>query len=141
MDKRHARILVLAAFALVLLIGGMVTVVSATGQRGRAANQPAQPSDPARLRGTPSQPVQAGTPSSPDDNVVVDGGFEAGTPNPHWSEASTNFGTPLCDVQGCGTGAGTGPHSGSFWVWFGGIAAYEQGSVSQMVTIPAEPLP
>lgn len=137
MDRLRARILVLAAIALVLLVGGMFTVVSAADRLGPAANQPAQPSDPARLRGTPSQPAQPGAPSSPDDNVVADGGFEAGTPNPHWSEASTNFGTPLCDVQGCGTGAGTGPHGGSFWVWFGGIAAYEQGSVSQVVAIPA----
>lgn len=69
--------------------------------------------------------------------TVVDGGFEAGTPNPNWNEASTNFGTPICDVAGCGTGGGTGPNSGTFWTWFGGISAPETGSVDQIVTIPA----
>ena len=68
--------------------------------------------------------------------LVVDGGFEAGTPNPFWTESSTNFGTPLCDLATCGTGTGTGPASGNFWVWFGGISASEQGLVSQPITFP-----
>ena len=52
-------------------------------------------------------------------NVVQDGGFEAGTPNPFWTEASTNFGTPLCDEAGCGNGGGTSfPLTGSWWAWF-----------------------
>ncbi len=67
--------------------------------------------------------------------AINDGGFESGTPSAGWAEASTNFGTPICDIAGCGTGTGTGPHTGDFWVWFGGISAYEQGSVSQTVTI------
>jgi hypothetical protein len=67
--------------------------------------------------------------------VVADGSFEAGTPNPSWNEASTNFGTPLCTVAGCTTGTGTGPRTGSWWAWFGGIGAYEEGSVDQDVTI------
>ncbi|HLF87885.1 MAG TPA: FixG Ig-like domain-containing protein, partial [Anaerolineales bacterium] len=67
--------------------------------------------------------------------IVGDGGFETGTPNSVWNEASTNFGTPICDST-CGFGGGTGPHGGSWWAWFGGIAAYEEGSVSQNVTIP-----
>jgi hypothetical protein len=70
-------------------------------------------------------------------DVVQDGSFEAGTPNPFWNESSTNFGTPLCDVPGCGTGTGTGPLTGAWWAWFGGIAAYESGNVSQSVTIPS----
>ncbi|MEI2688243.1 MAG: choice-of-anchor J domain-containing protein [Anaerolineae bacterium] len=70
-------------------------------------------------------------------DVVQDGSFEAGTPNPFWTEASTNFGTPLCDAPGCGTGTGTGPLTGGWWAWFGGIAAYEASSVSQSVTIPS----
>ncbi|MBE2235907.1 MAG: choice-of-anchor J domain-containing protein, partial [Anaerolinea sp.] len=75
--------------------------------------------------------------NSPTADVVQDGSFEAGTPSPFWTEASTNFGTPLCDVPGCGTGTGTGPLTGAWWAWFGGIAAYEAGSVSQSVTIPS----
>ncbi|MCB8921337.1 MAG: carboxypeptidase regulatory-like domain-containing protein [Ardenticatenaceae bacterium] len=71
------------------------------------------------------------------DNLVADGSFEDGTPNSYWTEASTNFGTPICDEANCGLGTGTGPRTGTFWTWFGGIAGYEEGSVSQDVTIPA----
>jgi len=67
--------------------------------------------------------------------AVSDPGFELGTPNAAWNEASTNFGTPLCDLGGCGTGTGTGPRTGDWWSWFGGISAYEEASVSQSVTI------
>lgn len=70
-------------------------------------------------------------------NPVADPGFEGGSPNAAWDEASTNFGTPICDEGACGTGgAAAGPNSGSFWVWFGGIGAAETGSVSQSVTFP-----
>jgi hypothetical protein len=69
-------------------------------------------------------------------NQVQDGSFEAGTPNPYWTEASTNFGTPLCTVAACGTGTGTGPRTGQWWAWFGGIAVFEEGSMTQQVTIP-----
>ena len=71
----------------------------------------------------------------PDVDVIRDGGFEAGSPNPFWAEFSTNFGTPLCTLDFCNP-VGSGPHSGSWWAWFGGIDAYEEGSVSQEVTIP-----
>ncbi|MFC1796061.1 DUF4215 domain-containing protein, partial [Pseudomonadota bacterium] len=70
-------------------------------------------------------------------DVVLDPSFEAGTPNPSWAEASTNYGTPICNVGTCGTGNGTGPLHGDWWTWFGGIAAYEEGSVTQSVTIPS----
>ncbi|MGH9243492.1 MAG: BACON domain-containing protein, partial [Acidimicrobiales bacterium] len=81
---------------------------------------------------------EAGTPYVSLGEIVGDGGFEAGSPNPVWDEASTNFGTPLCTAGGCGVGGGTGPHSGSWWAWFGGIeTSVETGSVSQNVTIPS----
>ena len=83
--------------------------------------------------------VEAGwnctVPSAP--GVIPDFSFEAGASGGVWTEASTNFGTPICDVGSCGTGGGTGPSDGDFWVWFGGIGDYEEGSVSQGVTIPA----
>lgn len=70
-------------------------------------------------------------------NIVADPGFEGGTPNAAWTEASTNFGTPLCDLGSCGTGGGTGPGAGDWWAWFGGVGgAPETGSVSQSLTIP-----
>jgi hypothetical protein len=68
-------------------------------------------------------------------NAIADGGFEGGAFGGYWTEFSTNFGTPLCDAS-CGFGGGTGPHSGDWWSWFGGIFAFEEGSVSQAVTIP-----
>jgi hypothetical protein len=69
-------------------------------------------------------------------NAIVDGSFEAGAFSGNWTEFSTNFGTPLCDA-GCGFGGGTGPHSGSWWAWFGGIGAFEAGSLEQNLVIPA----
>jgi hypothetical protein len=97
----------------------------------------------ARFSNTPESPEVLNAESSEFvstiDGVeaVTDGSFEAGTPNPFWTEASTNFGTPLCTIAMCGTGTGTGPHTGNWWAWFGGISAVEEGSVSQMVTFPA----
>lgn len=70
--------------------------------------------------------------------LVTDGGFEAGPGSGAWTEASTNFGTPLCDLAGCGNGTGTGPHTGTYWSWFGGISATtETGSLTQSFVIPA----
>jgi len=92
--------------------------------------------DPRVMRGYRT-PAVKDTPSRPalKKVAVVDGGFELG-PGGGWVESSTNFGTPLCDTGSCGTGGGTGPNSGNYWAWFGGIAAFEEGSVSQVVTFP-----
>jgi len=65
-------------------------------------------------------------------NAVPEGSFESGTPNPTWTEASVTFGTPLCN-DGCGIPQGA--NTGSWYVWFGGIAAAETGSVEQSFTI------
>jgi cysteine-rich repeat protein len=68
-------------------------------------------------------------------NLLADPGFEAGTPNPSWDEASSNFDTPICDLNSC---VEAGQRSGLFWVWFGGIElTSEEGSVSQSITIPS----
>ena len=71
-------------------------------------------------------------------NVVADPGFEAFTPNPSWTEASTSFGTPICSAAQCGTGGGTGPRNGFVWAWFGGIGTIENGSLEQSVVIPTD---
>src|SRR5690606_32233640 len=55
--------------------------------------------------------------------IVFDGSFEEGSPNPVWEEASTNFGTPLCAVGSCGSNPAFVPHTGDWWAWFGGIDA------------------
>lgn len=70
-------------------------------------------------------------------DIIVDGSFEAGSPSAAWTEFSSNFGTPLCTQAGCGLGGGTGPNTGTWWAWFGGIAAFEEGSLSQQITIPS----
>ncbi|MGK2924645.1 MAG: hypothetical protein ACSLE2_03405, partial [Lysobacterales bacterium] len=66
---------------------------------------------------------------------IGDPGFEAGTPNPEWTEESNNpIGTPICEVAVCGSGGGTGPSEGSFWAWFGGVPnTTQEGSLSQAV--------
>ncbi len=70
-------------------------------------------------------------------NVVNDPSFEAGTPSNYWVEASTNFGTPLCDYNSCGDcGGPCVAKTGNWFAWFGGITALEIGSLSQSVTIP-----
>jgi cysteine-rich repeat protein len=66
-------------------------------------------------------------------NVVADGSFEAGTPNPFWTEYSLQFGTPLCDPVSC---MRQGASDGVWWAWFGGIDAFEEASLEQQVTIP-----
>jgi len=92
-----------------------------------------------------SDTERQGTPSPGPGSVLVpmvvgglqDGGFEAGTPNPYWAEASDAVGTPLCTIAACGMGGGTGPHSGDWWVWFGGVVEEEAGAVYQEVVIPS----
>jgi hypothetical protein len=71
-------------------------------------------------------------------DVVNGGNFEAGPGGGDWTEASTTFGTPLCDVATCGTGGGTGPSGGAFWAWFGGfVGGNEIATVTQTVNIPS----
>lgn len=69
-------------------------------------------------------------------DVVADGGFELSGTSPEWDDSSTTFGTVMCDEAGCGTGGGTGPHGGAWWVWFGGITSGDTGYASQTVTLP-----
>jgi subtilisin family serine protease len=71
------------------------------------------------------------------DNLVLDPGFEAYTPNPYWDEYSAQYGTPLCTVEDCGTGNATGPHTGSAWTWFGGSNSGDTGYMAQDVEIPS----
>jgi hypothetical protein len=68
---------------------------------------------------------------------LVDGGFEFGDTGTLWAQSSTNFGTPLCTEATCGTCGGPClPYEGDWYAWFGGFNDVEEGSVSQMVTIP-----
>ena len=70
---------------------------------------------------------------------VTDGSFEAGIGAGTWTEASVNYGTPLCDAASCGTcGGPCVALTGAFYAWFGGAGdASEIGSVEQSVFIPS----
>ncbi|MFL6260853.1 MAG: beta strand repeat-containing protein [Thermoanaerobaculia bacterium] len=75
-------------------------------------------------------PVCAGT-QRPDP--TADGSFEAGSPSAVWTEASTNFGSPLCSPATCGL---TGARTGDWWAFFGGVAgAAETASLEQTVVL------
>ena len=109
----------------------VVTLVLATVAIGTAFAQNERQGG--QVFGTDPNPASSDPAGGVGTEIVADGGFEAGSPNPNWTEASSNFGTPLCTTGLCGTGGGTGPASGLWWAWFGGIAAPETGSVSQTV--------
>lgn len=70
-------------------------------------------------------------------NLLMDGGFEGGIPNPSWGEWSYVFMTPLCSPDTCGSDPSVAePADGDFWVWFG-INVPEEAGVSQAVEIGA----
>jgi MYXO-CTERM domain-containing protein len=126
-QMKQKRLLII--FSVLFLTLGLLAVVAINAGTAMSAGFD-------RLRGD-SGGSNANPPAAAMGEEVQDGGFEGGTPNAAWAEASTNFGTPLCNAAGCGLGGGTGPHAGAWWAWFGGIAAAEEGSVSQNVMIPA----
>ncbi len=58
-----------------------------------------------------------------------------------WTTTSTNFGTVFCNTGTCGNGGGSvnygvPPNSGTELAWFGGIGAFEAGTLSTDVVIP-----
>ena len=70
-------------------------------------------------------------------NVLSDPGFESGTPNDAWDEGSEAFGTPICDAE-CSEDPEAVPHSGEWWVWFGGLEDPDNAFVSQSFVVDAE---
>jgi hypothetical protein len=92
------------------------------------------------LASSPGQ-VTAQAEFSNNRELVADPSFEAtdaAFDSPAWTEASDNFGSPLCDVATCGTGLGSGPRTGRLWVWFGGSDVLESGSIEQAIAITEE---
>ncbi len=83
--------------------------------------------------------AEATTTTSIGANLLQDPGFETSLGSTaYWEQSSTNFGSPLCNDDSCGTAGGSaGPRTGSIWAWFGGTANTEAASLSQAVTIPA----
>lgn len=88
---------------------------------------------------TPAGPTPTPSPGCLDR--IADGNFESGTPWGAWTvQTSTNFGTPLCNVAGCGTGGpppSAGPFNGVNWAWFGGAPAAEDATLGQTFQVPA----
>jgi uncharacterized delta-60 repeat protein len=72
--------------------------------------------------------------------AITDGGFEnGGLPSTTWNnpQASTNYGTPICNFEFCGNGGGVSPpRTGEFWAWFGGSQLPETATLGQDVMIP-----
>lgn len=66
------------------------------------------------------------------ENVVADGSFEAGSPNPVWEEVGDPF-LPLCSDTTCGLPFATDGH---WYAWFGGVIAEHVQSLSQTLVIP-----
>ena len=102
----------------------------------------AQPGDedlPGRKPITSSSEPKAEPSRSDGVPIILDGSFEAGSPNASWEESSSNFGTPICD-QTCveGTPLGNYAKSGNYWAWFGsaGDVFNEHAILTQTVTIP-----
>lgn len=69
---------------------------------------------------------------------IEDPGFEQGSPNTAWDE-SFIVGPlpPICNLEDCGNGFGSGPSEGDHWAWLGGASEPDEASVSQSVTIPS----
>lgn len=69
---------------------------------------------------------------------LVDGGFEGGMDNSGWTQFSTNFGSPLCELAICGDcGGPCVAQAGTWYLWLGGAGMNEEiGIVSQLATIP-----
>jgi hypothetical protein len=83
----------------------------------------------------PEDPTTGGPMGECSDNLVLDPGFEAGTPSEVWTEASDVFDTPICDAS-CTTEEGAVPYAGDWWAWFGGVEDQEENaSLAQTITI------
>ncbi len=100
------------------------------------SGNPPTTGNPSDGSGTDDSSDDGGQVCEGSDNLVGDPGFEMGTPNGAWEEASELFETPICDAS-CTTEDGAGPYDGDWYVWFGGVDDEpESASVEQSVTIP-----
>ncbi len=109
-------------------------------ENSEASQSATSPATTASSAGVTSQPADSSgdtgvLPEDCEENLLGDPGFELGTPNPSWEEASPLFGSPICDAT-CTEDVGAGPLSGAWWVWFGGIEMPDTPSVSQEVVVP-----
>jgi hypothetical protein len=69
-------------------------------------------------------------------DIVVDGGFEDGSPSGAWVESSSVFGSPIAFAVP-GTADGSGARRGSWIAWFGGNGIdTDEAALSQAITVP-----
>lgn len=130
------------AVALGLLSTACIITSSGDDDNGDASDgNPAETGLPETTGGPADTGETDGPPGNCSSNLVLDPGFEGGTPNPSWTESSALFGTPICDAA-CTDEPGAAPYAGSWWVWMGGASeedimngGSESASVSQTVTI------
>lgn len=87
------------------------------------------------LTDTDSDTEQPPLPEGCSENLLLDPGFEGGSRSSAWEQASTLFGTPICDAA-CTDDEGASPLAGNWWVWFGGIDQMDTASVAQTVVFP-----
>ncbi len=67
-------------------------------------------------------------------NLIRDGGFELGVPNPEWDEFSAPvFSTPLCNAASCSSA--NLARAGDYWAWFTAVGVTETGYLSQTLVI------
>lgn len=74
------------------------------------------------------------TPAQESGNVLLDGSFELGSPNPHWAEESSAFESPLLLYNGTSMGIPT--DDGDWIAIFGYTGLAESASLEQSVEIP-----
>src|SRR6266508_1110735 len=121
-----------------LLIGLLLPI-------GSASAQGEVPGSPEKQRAVaPSAQKNSAVPLDA-TNVIQDPSFEASSfTEAYWSQYSVNFGTPLCpstapSPSGCGNGGGTaGPHTGSAWIWFGGVNFSDPQAISPEISVVAQ---
>ena len=107
--------------------------VDETGALPRTVVTPSNLPNIAATRSPGAPGAAAARPAAPTLDYVQDGSFEGGSPNAAWSEYSYNYGTPLCDPFCGGPPAATG----SWYAWFGGASVYEEGAITQTLTMPS----
>jgi len=116
MTRRYSRVLLAVAPRVLVML--MLVTMLLPGPAARAA-----------------APAPAG-PQVASSNLIKDGGFELGTPNPDWSEylhaANDTRTTPLCDTVCAGENLA---HLGNWWALFGGADGPVQAAITQTVTI------
>lgn len=127
------RVFAAVATGLGLLVSGCVDSSSETDTLGSSSGTANATSADATTSINDSD--SGAVPPGCGDNLLEDPGFEGGASNSGWFHDSELFGTPICDSN-CTDDIGANPFSGSWWVWFGGVAQPDVASVRQVVLIP-----